>query len=262
MNKYLELLKCTIRNQLAYIGAYVMNNFFLAVILFIFFNLWQIIFADKSVIAGFTMVQTLWYLAFTEMVELSRPQKLITQTQTQIKDGTIAYTLGRPYSYLLYTFTGAIGEAMVKLLPTAFIGITVTLLLVGPPPMTTWAAVPAGILLLFGGIVLNILWYLIISLLAFWSEEVRPFAWIFQKVVFVFGGLLFPLDFLPSWLQNITRILPFGYQAYWPAKIMVSFNSREFITAAAGQIIYITLLAGICSLIFTSATRRLQVNGG
>lgn len=49
----------------------------------------------------------------------------------------------------------------------------------------------------------------LIGLAAFLVEETNSFELIYQKAVFILGGMLLPLDMFPEWLQRIARLLPF-----------------------------------------------------
>ena len=259
-NKYLSAFAIAVRSQLQYLPALVSRNVFFIFILFIFYSLWRVVFADRPVIAGFTMQQTLWYLTITETVELSKA-RAFAQIQTEVKDGSIAYSLLRPIGYPFFKIPGFIGESMVRAVPVLIEGFIIAALLAGLIP-GYFRALPAGLLLIVGGIVLNTLWYTAIGLLAFWTEEVSPFYFIMQKLIFILGGLFFPVDFFPERLAAVSKILPFSFVAYWPAKIVVDFSFDLFLYAFFGQLIYIAIFAAIVVVLFESAKRRVHVQGG
>ncbi len=260
IRKYLKIFTCTVRDQFAYIPAYLMGNFFFVVVLFVFFSLWSVIFRDKGLIAGLSITQTLWYLSFAEAIELSKA-RVYAQIQDEVKDGSIAYALGRPYSYIGFKTARSLGESSVKVIPILILGFVVCTLFAGPLP-GYWSSLPAGLILIFGGVVLNIMWGVIIGLLAFWTEDVIPFYWILQKLIFIGGGMFFPIDFFPAWLQGAAKAAPFAFSAYWPAITMVNFSVENFRTALFGQIFYITLLGAAASLTFRTALKKIHVQGG
>jgi ABC-2 type transport system permease protein len=109
---------------------------------------------------------------------------------------------------------------------------------------------------------LNTLWLLLFGLLAFWVEEVAPFYWIYQKIVFVLGGMFFPIDFFPEGLRAVASHLPFAYTAYWPAVIMVRFDAGAFAAAVVGQALYIAALLAAALALFAVARRKVQAHGG
>ncbi len=248
------------RDQLQYIPAFLSRNLFFLIILFIFYSLWRVIYAGKPTIAGFTMAQTLWYLTITETIELARPRAFI-QIQEEVKDGTIAYALLRPYSYPFFKIPRFVGESLVKVAPILIEGFIVAALVTGILP-GYFRALPAGLVLIAGGIVINTLWYISIGLLAFWTEDVTAFAFITQKLVFILGGLFFPVDFFPPALAAVSKALPFAFVAYWPAKTVVDFSIETFLTALIGQIVYIAFFIALLAALFAAARRRVHVQGG
>lgn len=258
--KYAYVMLQAVREQLVYLKSFLGRGVFFVVILFIFYSLWRVIFADRPVMAGLSMAQTLWYLTITETVELSKV-RLYAQVQEEVKDGTIVYTLGRPYVYPVFMVARALGESIVRALPILLLGFAVATLFVGPLP-GYFRALPFGIVLIVGGLLLNALWMLLFGLLAFWTEDVTPFYWIYQKLVFILGGMFFPIDFFPDWLSESARLLPFAYAAYWPGYTMVDFRIEVFLSGLAGQAIYIAVLATTVGAVYSVAVRRVHVQGG
>ncbi len=102
----------------------------------------------------------------------------------------------------------------------------------------------------------------LIGLSAFVSEEVAPYEWIYQKLVFILGGMLVPLDFYPLWLQSVAKSLPFAYMMYGPARLFVEPSLPIFIQIISGQLIWLAVLGGIVALAFSRGMRRLAINGG
>ncbi len=260
VRKYLRIFAFAVRNAVVYVPSFLLRNIFLLVIIFVFYSLWRVIYAGQSQLAGFSMTQIVWYLTFTECIELSK-SRVLADVQEEVKDGTLAYSMQRPYSYLGYHFSRSLGESIVKMVPILLMGAVTSLIFVGPLPGLGSAFAP-GLLVLFLGVALNTAWYLLIGLLAFWTEEATPFYWIFQKLVFVVGGMFFPIDLFPSWMQTIAKALPFAFSAYWPAKVIVDFSLQTFFYTLRGQAIYLVAVASIAAALYKSGARRVLQQGG
>jgi len=258
--KYTRIFGISIREQMAYLPALVVRNLFFIVLFFIFYSLWTAIYQTRTTLEGFTIVQMVWYLTFAESIELAR-SGVMTQIQNEVKDGTVVYGLVRPFHYVLFKVSRAMGESIVRCIPVFAIGFAFAYAFVGPLEGYL-TALPFGLTLLLGGLLLNVLWQVNIGLLAFWFEEVGPFFWILTKLVFIMGGLFFPIDLYPEWLAGIVRYLPFAYSAYWPAKTMVQFSPEVFIIGLQGFLAYATLLFACAAGIFAIARRRVHVQGG
>ena len=260
MRKYIQILRVSARNQLAYLPAFLARNLFFVLVVFIFASLWRAIYADRSLLGGLTMTQVLWYLTLTEVVELSKTNVYMT-IQEEVKDGTIAYTLTRPFSYIVYYFFQAMGQNLVKMGPMLVEAFLLGTIFAGALP-GYFRAIPFGIFLIVGGLGVVTLWQIIIGLLAFWFEEVSPFYWIMQKLVFIIGGMFFPIDLFPEWLQGISRASPFAFSAYWPAITIVDFSFSNFYTCLLGQAGYSVLLLLAAAGLFGAAVRKVHVQGG
>ena len=258
--KYATVFGIASRDQLVYLPSFLARNLFFVVVMFVFYSLWRAIYAGNTAIAGFTMVQMLWYLTFTEAIELSQT-RIFLPISEEVKDGTIAYSLNRPYSYVLFWISRGMGENIVKALPLLIEGFVLAFIMVGPLP-GYFHALPIGLVTIVLGIFIGTILQAIIGLLAFWFEEVMPFWWIIQKLVFVIGGMFIPIDFYPEWLERIARFTPFAFAAYWPATVFVDFSSERVITTLIGQVAYVALFGLIAAMLFRAAVRKLHVQGG
>ncbi|MFW5684031.1 MAG: ABC transporter permease [Spirochaetota bacterium] len=258
--KYATVFAMASRDQFVYLPAFLVRNAFFIVILFVFYSLWKVVFAGANAIAGFTMVQTLWYLTFTEAIEMSQ-SRIFMPMSHEVKDGTIAYSLGRPYSYVLFWISRAMGENLVKVVPLLIEGLIFATIMVGPLPGYL-GAMPFALVGIVGGILIGTTLQAIVGLLAFWFEEVMPFWWIIQKLIFVIGGLFIPIEFYPEWLQGIARVTPFAFAAYWPASTWADFSMRRFLITVGGQAAWLFVFSVVAALIFRAAVRKLHVQGG
>ncbi len=257
---YARVLCFAARDQLIYLPAFLVRNIFFVVIVFVFWSLWRVVFAGRAARAGLTHAQTHWYLTFTETIELSK-SRIMFQVQEEVKDGTVAVTLSRPCSYPLFQLARAMGESVVRILPILVEGLVLGTLMVGPLPGYL-GSLPFGLILILAGLLITNLWMLIIGLVSFWTEEVSPFYWIVQKLVFILGGLFLPINLFPGWLAGIARWLPFAFSAYWPAYTMVSGDRSAFLTGLAGAVAYIVVLGAAAALLFRRGRRRIHAQGG
>ncbi len=260
--KYGAITLTNLQNQLAYVWDALGRAVFIILIMFIFVQLWSAVYESQAAdeIAGFTLANTIWYFLIAEMIELGkfRHDQRISE---EVKDGSIAYTLNRPYNYLAYHFFNGLGETIVKMALIFLLGLPIVIGSVGLP-LISWQSIPAILFVMFLAIVLDFCMASSIGLLAFVTEDTFSFRLIYQKLMFILGGLLIPLDFLPEWLRRIARILPFSQVTYAPAKLFVSFSWQLFFGTVALQLIWIAIMGFLLFLQYRWATRRLVVNGG
>ncbi|WP_040214442.1 ABC transporter permease [Clostridium polynesiense] len=262
IRKYSEVTKITLSNSLVYFWDFLSKNMFFAFIVFVYLMLWKSIYSQKgSLVGGFTLNQMIWYLVVTELVTLSRTDIHI-QVNEDVKSGSIAYLLNKPYNYVLYCFSYFIGEVGVKLLTNSIIGIAIGFIYVGSLEGFNIINLPFIFLSLATGCIIHFLIYMILSLSAFWFEENSAFFWIYSKLIFTLGGMLMPIELFPDWLQQIARYLPFAYVTYIPAKLTVNFSFSDFISGFSVQLLYLIIFFAAAMLLFRKGVRNLNVNGG
>jgi ABC-2 type transport system permease protein len=201
----------------------------------------------------------MWYLLLAETLELGRP-RLARVISEQVKDGSIAYLLNKPYNFLLYQLSIGLGESLPRMGLLFIVGGALVWVMAGSPPaLSNW---PLAFITLAGAWLLHFCFSGLIGLAAFVAEEVAPFEWIYQKFVFILGGMLIPLDFYPGWLQEVAKYLPFAYMMYGPARLFVRPEASLFVQIVAGQIFWLAVIGGLLALAFMRGVRRLAINGG
>lgn len=266
LRKYAAILRINVQNSLAYVAEALGQGVFITLFIFIFAQLWKTTFRAQNVpaggtIAGLTLIQTLWYFVWAELIELSKTPVWHT-IQEEVRDGSIAYTLGRPYNYLLYHFFNAQGSTLIRFVFVLTFGSLVAWIEVGPLNTFRPEVMPAVLLLTALAIVLDFCILASIGLLAFFFEDVSAFRLIYGKITFVFGGLLLPIDFLPDSFQAVVRVLPFNLILYAPSKQFVAWDRTQFFQQVALQLVWITIMASGLVMLYRSGARRVSINGG
>jgi ABC-2 type transport system permease protein len=261
VKKYIAIFKINLLNSLAYPAEIATRSGMILVFMLVFYQLWHVTYESLSseVLNGLTLRDTMWYLLIAETLELGRP-RLARGISEQVKDGSIAYLLNKPYDFLLYQLFLGLGEGLPRMVILVIVGGTLVWTHVGPPPeLHNW---PVAALTFSGAWLLHFCVNGLIGMTAFATEEVAPFEWIYQKLVFIMGGMLIPLDFYPIWLQNLAKSLPFAYMMYGPAKLFVLPDNHLFLQIVIGQAFWLLVLGGSLILAFSRGMRRLAINGG
>jgi ABC-2 type transport system permease protein len=179
----------------------------------------------------------------------------------EIKSGSIAYTISKPYSYLLYNFFTCLGVAGSHIITTVLFGLLAAVVLVGTIKFSLIGILAGSILLLFG-IMLNTLAILIIGLSAFWAEDTSAFRWIYDKMIWIFGGIFLPFTVLPDQYRNLIELLPFNQMFYSPARMIVSFDSHVFYKDLLIQITWVIILSLFARWMYKKGSENLSINAG
>lgn len=261
MGKYWAIFKTQLLNNVAYVGNFIAGSGAIVLFMFVFAQLWRAAYSStgSDVIAGLAYRDVLWYLMLAEVIELSKP-RLAQPIAQSVRDGSIAYQLTKPYNFIVYQGSVGLGDSLVKMALNALVGGAVIWLMVGPPPDPRWW--PLVVVLVLGGWGIYFCVTMLIGLAAFVTEEVRAFEWIFQKLVFVLGGFLIPLDLYPAWLQPIAKATPFAQAIYGPARFFVDPSWSRFVETVSGQWLWLAAMVGLLAYVYQQSTQRLAINGG
>lgn len=173
--------------------------------------------ANGGEIVGYTATALVWYIATSEASIMALPQRLIEDTGTAIGEGHIEAEMLRPVSVLAVRVATQIGQALPQLGVIIAIGIPFALFIGGAPPdgVALTLALPSLLL----AITLNLVTQHLFAAAAFWIRDAKSAWFLYQKSVFVVGGMLLPLEILPSSLEIGAKVLPFSAMAYAPARL-------------------------------------------
>jgi ABC-2 type transport system permease protein len=259
--KYWAIFKTQLINSFAYPGDLLSRSVTIIIFMWVFAQLWRVTYQSvgREVISGLTYQETLWYLMLAETIVLSKP-RLSTTIAEAVKDGSVAYLLNKPYNFLLYQISIGLGDSVMQMVFNALTGGAIVWLLVGPPPaLWGWPLVLVAVIAAW---LIDFCIAAIIGLAAFVTEEVSAFEWIYQKIMFILGGLLIPLDFYPDWLRTMALSLPFAYTIYGPARLFVDPSLTRFAMLLVGQVAWLVVLGGLLTFLFRKGVTWLAINGG
>lgn len=262
MKKYLNIFKTTLINELQYVSDIVLGFLSFLIKIFIFLQLWNYLYDDpSSLIAGLSKDQMIWYVIMTEMIWYgTRNKTLVSQITNDIKSGSIAYTLNKPYSYVIYIITKHFGEISIKFILYIILAIVTGFIFVGPIDFNI-ISLPFIIIVFLLSFIINAVIRIIISMLSFYIEDSTPFHWLYDKVIIVLG-IIFPIEIFPKVLQPILKFTPIYVVTYGPAKLVIDFNFNMFFTIIFIQIIYLIVTIILLTLMYRKGVRKLNVNGG
>jgi ABC-2 type transport system permease protein len=231
---------------------------FFAVILGVFSSLWHAV-GEAGMPLAADPKALVWYLAVTEWIVLSAPP-VHTGIQEAVRRGDIACQLGRPVSYVGAAFAEGLGLLAIR---TPVLGVTACVcafVFTGwmPPPRVLACVVLFGLV----GAALITAVYLLIGLLAFWLEDVSPVYWVCQKLLFVLGGLMLPIELYPDFIRRAAAFTPFPAALSGPASFVLARSSAGAGVLACNLAIWAYVTALALWWVFRRATSALTFNGG
>ncbi len=245
----------TLRNTKSLVGL----SIFLITCLIIFSNLWKVVAAR---IGGVNLEpdQLLWYIAFNEWVLIALPDMQLN-IEEDLRSGRLAYLLPRPISYIWSIFMEGFGELCARLIVLGVVTFIFTWIRAenfpfGPGPF----AISIAIGLLAGCI--GVIFKMLVGVSAFWVQQVEPFHWMWEKLLFTLGGLMLPLIVYPEWLQKVAHLTPFPAILGDRSALAMDFTWINVITLV-GNLFFWGIL-GTCSLLllYRRGLRIVNIEGG
>ena len=261
MRKYLYIFKYTFINELSYFSKVIFRVLSYFLHIFVLYHVWLYVYEDGNTIAGFNLNQMMWYLIIAELFMMGVSKVAKERPIEEIKSGSIAYIMTKPYSYVGYIFTTYLAEGLIRLLIMIPISIIFGFVFVGP--LHTFELKYFGFMVLsfILGYSINGLFQILISLFSFFVEDATPFHWVFSKIVLIFG-VFFPIDMMPEILQGILKFTPAYVISYAPTKMMVNFDIYFALEAIFVQIVYLILVLILVNIVYRRGVKKLNVNGG
>lgn len=255
--KYVAFARLGVREARAEPGELLGRVLFFAMILGVFSAVWRAV--AESAPGTRDPREMLWYIAMTEWVVMSAPM-IQFQMAEDIRRGDVAYQISRPASWLGSRFAHGLGMLAVRAPVMLAVACGTAWLFAGAParPERLVAAVGFGLI----ATAVMTVFHLGIGVLGFWLGDVMPAWWIWQKLVFVLGGMLLPLQFYPETFVRIARLTPFPAFLAGPASLM----TRDPLMSRGVLILALAVWAligwAIVRAVFGRAVRQLQLNGG
>jgi len=231
---------------------------FYVIVVSVLAGLWRVaIDGAGGSVAGYGVVAITWYVVCTEATVLCLGNRLISDAGRDIGSGAVAVELLRPASVLGVRVAGELGRSLPRLGVLVVAGAVLAVVTAGAPPR------PVALLLALPSLVMavacNIVAQHAFAAVAFWIRDAGSAWFLYQKLIFILGGMLIPLEALPGWLQRTASVLPFRAMSYAPARLASGHIEPMLLLE---QVAWLAALVGAATALFRAGERRLQVVGG
>jgi ABC-2 type transport system permease protein len=263
MKKYLFIIKTTFIDSLQYVSSILFKFVGFSIMMYVLASLWRFIYSDgTNIINGYTFNKMIWYLLLAELVTFSCGSAVASdEVKNNIKSGNIAYQVNKPYNYIGYVVSKYIAASFIRFIFFFIIVVALGLIFAGRIEGFNYLSILAGIPIYFLAILILGLIKILISLIAFWVEDSKPFQLVYNKIVLIFG-IMFPLEMFPKVVGTIIRYSPIYGTSYGPAKLILDFSLSLFGNVLLSQIITVIIILLIIKIVYGRGVKKLNVNGG
>lgn len=246
MVKYTMLIKTYLKAYLKYPVEVFLKLIYLPVQMLMYYFLW----INLSKSGDLDIRYIISYYLITGLLNYSYPSRHIAlNVEEDIMEGTIANCLVRPYSYILPALSRYIAWALIY----SVIFIAAIIFLAFFQKINIMQILYFIIASITGKLVEFMLWF-DIGLLSFFIERIKGVIITVNALMLLVSGNLIPLSLFPKTLHNITYFFPFRTYIFFPADILISERSVQYII--------FNLVLSIFWLIFLSVTAGFLFNKG
>lgn len=245
----------TIKNYKLLIGLCI----FEVTCLLIFAHIWKVA-VTKDNIVSLDPLLLLWYIAFNEWILIAVPD-IEMDIEYELKTGQLAYCLPRPMSYLGAKLAEGMGALLLNLVVLGFVAFAFTYFWTGSLPLPPLFFIVIILLGVLGGF-LSLVFTMIVGLTAFFVEEVEPWRWIWEKFLFVLGGLMLPLTVYPAWIQQVASWTPFPSILGNRSALIFNFEFSAIMGVLFSLLLWSAIGLSILYLLFKKGLKILNMEGG
>lgn len=262
LTPYLAFGKKSFLQRSAYRFNHFMGILNTIVRIFIFWGIYQALYAGRTEVDGVTMqmVTTNFILSIgLEAVFCVNDFYL----PDRINNGSIANELLLPISFPGRMLAENLGNAVFQLIYHFTPALVVSILIMGIQP-------PAGVSMLVLFIVSALLGYGVlwsisftVQMCSFWLMNVWSIVTIKNVFVNVLSGSMIPLWFMPDWMSGVMKFSPFSSIYFTPVQIYLGeLSYGEIAEKCVLQLVWIGIIYWIGSMLWRKGKRKLVVQGG
>jgi ABC-2 type transport system permease protein len=218
--------------------------------------LWVAALPNGTTIAGYDALEMVWYIAIAEAVVNGVDQRLMIRIGEDMRRGDLTIELLRPVTVVWMLVSREVGRSIVRFALSLPACMAVAWVITGPPPSWTGLALLAitGPL----AVIVQMLLVVAVSASALWLGDTTAAWFVLQKLVFLLGGMLLPLEFWPAPFDEVLVLLPWASTAYVPARIAVEPTASGVVTLVSIQLFWIAGLVLVTARAWASGERQLM----
>lgn len=228
-----------------------------------YYFMWKAIYGQAETLAGFTVMQMTTYVAVSWMARAFYFNNLDREISNDIRDGSLAVQMTRPYNYLMVKMMQGFGEGLFRLglfMVPGMIVVSLIFPIQFPTDPMRWIVF---FIMLWFSFLINSQLNILTGLFAFFVENNEGLMRMKRVAVDLLSGVVVPIAFFPSWARPVLDWLPFPAITYLPSSVFTGrLEGAEVWNALLVQVIWFAVLIVPIWFIWRAARRRLFVQGG
>lgn len=214
---YILVFKANLAKEMSYRFNFIFTYVLHITRLLIYLTVWSVIFTQNIKIDNYTWQGIASYYILTTILVLLFSPSHMFDLQPLIRKGTLNSILIKPINIAANIFAKFLASKIpIFIIMSLLISLVVYFLEI----KINISLNPLAIVLFFLSLSLAFYFGLFISALAFWLVEMWPLRRCFQGCMALFGGIISPLDLLPTYVSSFAICTPFPYLGYFNVKAL------------------------------------------
>lgn len=217
LQPYFLIFKANLAKEISYRFNFLFTYLLHITRLLIYLTVWSVIFTKQTEINGYTWGSIASYYVLTTIIILLLAPSHMFDLQPLIRKGTLNSVIIKPINIEANIFAKFLASKVpIFIIMSLLIFLVFHLLDI----KITLSLHPLSITLFFLSLALAFYFGLFVSVLAFWLIEMWPLRRFFQGCMALFGGIIAPLDLLPTYISSFALYTPFPYLGYFNVKAL------------------------------------------
>lgn len=214
---YFLIFKANLSKEMSYRFNFIFTYLLHITRLLIYLTVWSVIFSKQNEINGYTWDSIASYYVLNTIVLLLLAPSHMFDLQPLIRKGTLNSIIIKPINIEANVFAKFLASKV-----PIFIIMSILSLLVFQAMNIKMIFYfhPLAITFILLSFVMAFYFGLFVSTFAFWLIEMWPLRRLFQGCMALLGGIIAPLDLLPTYISTFAKYTPFPYLGYFNVKVL------------------------------------------
>ncbi|MDD3182129.1 MAG: hypothetical protein PHD48_04915 [Alphaproteobacteria bacterium] len=207
-----------------------------------------------------THVQMIWYLGTTEFVLFSCSSWGMKEVQNDFLSGQADLALLRPVSDSFLRISDWAGQSLARVLLLLIPYFLLILFLAGEATMSIGHFLGLVLSMPCAAFMMLCATYMI-GASCLWFVQSEPASWIWQKAIFLFGAMLWPVVFYPVWLRSFVWFTPFPGILMLAGNWTLHMGLASYLLGFVHQILWSFVFYKAVVFVDRAILKRIQTGG-
>jgi ABC-2 type transport system permease protein len=226
--------------------------------------IWRGLYGDSGEAKmGIVLNDMVAYTILSGVTRMLTKSDVSLDINASVLDGSISTRLLLPLGYRTYYFLSNLSENLFWSLYQSLPPILVAIVFFGLRFDLAPQRFGIYCISVMMALAINFLFSFIMGASVIWLRDAYFLERYIELIFRLFAGNIVPMWFFPGWLNTASRFLPFRYVIFEPISILLGKTPMERVAGVLGmQVLWIAILFGLMSLIWSLGKKHIMIQGG